>query len=46
MLSILVIMIRNRIIVQIQDEVVCVSLNANALRKGMNPSIFSPAMGN
>ena len=30
---------------QILDEVFCVSLCANAHRKGMNPSFFPPAMG-
>ena len=29
--------------VQIQNEAVCASLFANALRKGMNPSVLPPA---
>ena len=31
--------------VEIQDKAIWVSLYANALAKGMNPSLFSPAMG-
>ena len=29
---------------QILDEAVCVSLHANTIRKGMNPSVLSPAI--
>ena len=31
--------------VQIQDTIACISLCVNALKKGMYPSILSPAMG-
>ncbi len=31
--------------VQILDEVVCVSLHVNALRKGMNKSVLYPTLG-
>ena len=31
--------------VQILDVAVCFSLCTNALQKGMNPSLFPPAMG-
>ena len=29
--------------VQIQDETVCISYSASTLRKGMNPTILTPA---
>ena len=31
--------------VQILDEAVCISLQANALGKGINPSVFLQAIG-
>ena len=31
--------------VQILDEAVCVSLHANAIEKGMNPSVLPLTMG-
>ena len=31
--------------VQILDKAVCISHSANTLGKGINPYIFSPAMG-
>ena len=31
--------------VQIQDEAICISFCANALKKGQNPSLLLPAMG-
>ena len=30
--------------VEIRDKVFCISFNDNALRKGMNPSLFPPGM--
>ena len=33
------------ILVQILDEIACISHSTNTLRKGMNPIILHPAMG-